>query len=34
VGVSLWDSQVDMEAVTQTDAFQIFLEKLKPLKMT
>jgi hypothetical protein len=33
VGVSLWDSQVDMEAVTQTDAFQIFLEKLKPLKM-
>jgi heme-degrading monooxygenase HmoA len=31
VGVSLWDSLADMEAVTQTDAFKALLEKLKPL---
>ena len=31
VGVSLWDSQADMEAVTQTDAFKALLEKVKPL---
>jgi len=31
VGVSLWDSLTDMEAVTQTDAFKALLEKLKPL---
>jgi quinol monooxygenase YgiN len=29
--VSLWDSQADMEAVTQTDAFKALLEKVKPL---
>ena len=31
VGVSLWDSLADMEAVTQTEAFKALLEKLKPL---
>ena len=31
VGVSLWDSVADMEAVTQTEAFKALLEKLKPL---
>ena len=31
VGVSLWDSQADMEAVTQTEAFKALLEKVKPL---
>jgi quinol monooxygenase YgiN len=31
VGVSLWDSQAAMEAVTQTDAAKALLEKLKPL---
>jgi quinol monooxygenase YgiN len=31
MGVSLWDSQADMEAVTQTDAFKAFLEKVRPL---
>ena len=31
VGVSLWDSLADMEAVTQTDAFKALLEKVKPL---
>jgi len=31
VGVSLWDSLADMEAVTQTKAFKALLEKLKPL---
>jgi quinol monooxygenase YgiN len=31
MGVSLWDSQAAMEAVTQTDAFKALLEKLKPL---
>ena len=33
VGVSLWDSLADMEAVTQTDAFKALLEKLKPLTL-
>jgi quinol monooxygenase YgiN len=31
VGVSLWDSLADMEAVTQTEAFKALLEKVKPL---
>ena len=31
VGASLWDSQADMEAVTQTDAFKALLEKVKLL---
>ena len=31
VGVSLGDSQADMEAVAQADAFKALLEKLKPL---
>lgn len=31
VGVSLWDSLAEMEAVTQTEAFKALLEKLKPL---
>ena len=31
VGVSLWDSLADMEAVTQTEALKALLEKLKPL---
>jgi quinol monooxygenase YgiN len=30
-GVSLWDSQAAMEAVTQTDAFKALLEKVKAL---
>ena len=29
VGVSLWDSQAAMEAVTQTEAFKALLEKVK-----
>ena len=31
VGVSLWDSQAAMEAVTQTEAFKVLLEKVKSL---
>ena len=31
VGVSLWDSQAAMEAVTQTEAFKALLEKVKSL---
>ena len=31
VGVSLWDSQADMEALVKTDAFNTMLGKLAPL---
>ena len=31
VGVSLWDSLADMEAVTQTETFKAFLEKVKAI---